>query len=305
MTSDHQRSKSLHSAAGRASRDSKQLCWKCRDRVLLIAGRPLIMGILNVTPDSFSDGGRFVEIKAAVAHGLRLAEEGADIIDVGGESTRPGAADVEEEEELRRTAPVIAELARNTDAVISIDTRKSVVARRAIEAGAHIVNDVSALTHDPKMPTVIRECGAGAILTHISGAPRTMQNDPHYDDVVAEVSDYLRRRVRSLTEGGLNREALAVDPGIGFGKTLRHNVRLLADLGAIGNIGRPVVIGLSRKSFLGMITGRPVGERLAGSLAGLVFCALNGAHVLRVHDVKESRDAALVAAALGGNEYVE
>lgn len=305
MTSDHQRSKSLHSAAGRASRDSKQLCWKCRDRVFLIAGRPLIMGILNVTPDSFSDGGRFVEIKAAVAHGLRLAEEGADIIDVGGESTRPGADDVEEEEELRRTAPVIAELARNTDAVISIDTRKSVVARRAIEAGAHIVNDVSALTHDPKMPTVIRECGAGAILTHISGAPRTMQNDPHYDDVVAEVSDYLRRRVRSLTEGGLNREALAVDPGIGFGKTLRHNVRLLADLGAIGNIGRPVVIGLSRKSFLGMITGRPVGERLAGSLAGLVFCALNGAHVLRVHDVKESRDAALVAAALGGNEYVE
>lgn len=272
--------------------------WKCRDRTLMLDGMPLIMGVLNVTPDSFSDGNRYFDRERAVARGLTMVEEGADIIDIGGESTRPDAPTVEVGDELERVIPVIEELAGRTDTVISVDTMKGAVAQQAIEAGTRIINDVSALTHDPDMPEIARESGVGVVLMHMLGTPRTMQNDPQYNDVVAEVSNYLKSRVDDLLAKGLDRKTLAVDPGIGFGKTVEHNVRLLANLDAVGACGLPVVVGLSRKSFLGKLTGRNVDERLAGSLAALAFCVLNGAHVMRVHDVKESCDAARIASIL-------
>ena len=273
--------------------------WICRDHVFMLQERPLIMGILNVTPDSFSDGGRYYGRTEAVARGRRMLEEGADILDIGGESTRPGAEEVPAEEELRRVIPVIESLADDPGVVISVDTRKAAVAREALRVGARIINDVSALAGDPEMPAVARESGAGVILMHMRGTPRTMQIEPSYDDVVAEVAGYLGSRVETLAaRAGLDRQRMAVDPGIGFGKSLEHNLELLANLPAIGAIGAPVVVGLSRKSFLGKLTGRPAEERLAASLAALVFCAWNGAHVLRVHDVKESCDAVTIATVL-------
>ena len=274
--------------------------WRCRDRVLEIGDRPLVMGILNVTPDSFSDGGRHFDHAQAIADGLRMIEQGADILDVGGESTRPGAAEVTADEESRRVVPVIAELCRRSRAAVSVDTTKAVVAGRAIEAGACIVNDVSALTLDAGMPDLVRESQAGAVLMHMRGSPRTMQQNPEYGDVVEEVTRYLEGRVEALRQAGIAREALAVDPGIGFGKTVAHNVQLLASLHTLSRMGLPVVVGLSRKSFLGKLTGREVGDRLAGSLAGLVFCVLHGASIVRVHDVKESCDAVKVASILAG-----
>ncbi len=260
------------------------------------------MGILNVTPDSFSDGGRYCRLEDAVERGLQIAGEGADIVDVGGESTRPGAAEVPAAEETERVVPVIENLSRRTGAVISVDTMKAAVARAAIKAGARIINDVSALTFDPDMVNVAREFGPGVVLMHMQGTPRTMQKEPRYQDVVAEVSAYLKLRVGDLAAAGLDRQTLAVDPGIGFGKTVEHNLSLLAGIDAIAACGRPVVIGLSRKSFLGRITGREAGERLAASVAGLAFCVLNGAHVLRVHDVRESYDAVRTLVALRDQE---
>jgi dihydropteroate synthase len=256
------------------------------------------MGILNVTPDSFSDGGRYSDTGEAIAHGLAMANEGADIIDVGGESTRPGAPEVDMETELDRVIPVVRELAGKNSLTVSVDTTKAVVARRAIEAGAAIVNDVSALTHDPDMTGVAKESGAGVILMHMCGTPRTMQIDPQYDDVVSEVCSYLKERVDSALEQGLDRGTLAVDPGIGFGKSVDHNVSLLASLDVLRSCGVPVVVGLSRKSFLGKLTGREVDERLAGSLAAMCYCLINGVHVMRVHDVRESVDALKVMTAL-------
>ncbi len=265
--------------------------WTCRDRTLELGDRTLVMGILNVTPDSFSDGGRFFDPSLAVSHGLQMAADGADILDVGGESTRPGSDAVSVDEELRRTAPVIEALRKQTDCLLSIDTRKAAVARRALELGAHIVNDVSALTSDPVIAEVVREFRAGAILMHMRGEPRTMQADPQYGCVTAEVAGYLEERMAVLAEAGLAEESLAIDPGIGFGKLLEHNLALLAGLERLGQAGRPVVVGVSRKSFLGRITGRDVGERLVPSLAAAVYSVLRGAHVIRVHDVKESCDA--------------
>jgi dihydropteroate synthase len=273
--------------------------WKCADRVFPLNEGPLLMGILNVTPDSFSDGGRHFDRDAAVAWGLKLFADGADIVDVGGESTRPGAEPVPEEEETRRVVPVIEALRRRTDAAICVDTTKAGVARRAIEAGARIVNDVSALTDDSAMPDVARRFGVGVVLMHRRGAPRTMQADPRYDgDVLDAVLGYLRGRVADLAAQGLAPERLAVDPGIGFGKTLEHNLRLLSGLARFREIARPVVVGVSRKSMLGKLTGREVGDRVAASLAALCFCAGRGANVLRVHDVKESADALRVWRAL-------
>ncbi|MDI6775044.1 MAG: dihydropteroate synthase [Verrucomicrobiota bacterium] len=272
--------------------------WRCGKREFDLAERPLIMGVLNATPDSFSDGGRFPDTASAVARGLALAEQGADILDIGGESTRPGADAVDEAEELRRVIPVIRAMRERSDIPISVDTTKAAVAAEAVRAGAEIINDVSALTDDSAMAGVAKESGAGVVLTHRKGAPRAMQADPRYDDVVREVRDYLCGRVEALVAFGLERERLAVDPGIGFGKTVDHNLELLAHLDALGACGRPVVVGLSRKSFLGKLTGRNVDERLASGLSALVFCALNGARVARVHDVKESRDAVRVATAL-------
>jgi len=256
------------------------------------------MGILNVTPDSFSDGGLHPDTESAVAHGMRMLEEGADIIDIGGESTRPGAAGVSVEEESRRVIPVVEEIFRRTGAVISVDTMKAGVAERGMAAGASIINDVSALTHDPAMKAVAGKYRAGVVLMHMRGTPGTMQNEPHYDDVTAEVGGYLKKRVDDLVGEGLERESLAIDPGIGFGKTVEHNMSLLAGLGVLADYGQPVVAGVSRKSFIGKITGAPVEQRLPGSLAALVFCVLKGAGVMRVHDVKESKQAAHIAAVL-------
>lgn len=261
------------------------------------------MGIVNVTPDSFSDGGLALDPAAAVARAMRMVADGAAIIDIGGESTRPGAEEIPAAEEMRRVLPVIRELSGCSPVTISIDTQKAEVARAALEAGAHIVNDVSACTHDPAMADVVLGHDAGVVLMHMRGSPRTMQADPRYGDVVGEVHDYLAERLSALRDKGIRQDAMAVDPGIGFGKTIEHNLALLAGIPRLVALGVPVVIGLSRKSFLGHLTGRPVDGRLAGSLAGAVVSALRGAQVLRVHDVGETVDALKVAAALAGGPH--
>ena len=272
--------------------------WLCRNRVLQIGPVPLVMGILNVTPDSFSDGGRYVDPDVAVRRGVQMVEEGADIVDIGGESTRPGAPSVDAEEERCRVVPVVEALRRETGVCLSVDTGKAEVARAALDAGAEIINDVTALTGDRDMCEVARQTGAGVILMHMQGTPCTMQTRPHYGNVVAEVSAFLASRVEALVEQGLEEKRLAIDPGIGFGKTLTHNLQLLGHLSRIRDIGRPVVVGLSRKSILGQLTGKETEDRLAGSLAALACCTMMGIHVMRVHDVKESVDAIRVVTAL-------
>lgn len=256
------------------------------------------MGILNVTPDSFSDGGRYADAGAAIAAGCRMAAEGADLLDVGGESTRPGAREVPADEELRRVVSVIEGLRRTVDIPISIDTRHACVAEAALAAGADIINDVSAFTHDPAMAGLAAASGAGVVLMHMRGQPATMQEAPVYRDVVAEVAAYLAARVRAAEAAGVLRDAVVVDPGIGFGKTLEHNLALLRHLPALAAAGCPVLVGLSRKRFLGEITGRPVDRRLAAGLAAQAWATLRGASVLRVHDVMEACDAAAVLAKL-------
>jgi dihydropteroate synthase len=257
---------------------------------------PVIMGIVNVTPDSFSDGGLFLDADAAVKHGERLASEGAAILDVGGESTRPGADPVTEEEELRRVVPVVERLAGRSR--VSIDTTKVAVARAALEAGATIVNDVSALRFDPGMAGLVAETGAGCCLMHMLGEPRTMQEDPRYDDVVSEVKAFLEERLAFAVAEGIDEERVWLDPGIGFGKTVEHNLELLRRLDEIVAIGRPVVVGTSRKSFLGKLAGgRDEGERLPGTIATNVLALERGASVFRVHDVAQNVDALAVAAA--------
>jgi len=267
------------------------IIWNCRGRAVVCGPRTLIMGILNVTPDSFSDGGEFVDPEKAVARGLEIVAEGADIIDVGGESTRPGAAPVSPLEEMERTIPVIEKLRAQTDALISIDTQKAEVARVAVAAGADIINDVSALA-DPDMAAVAAETGAGLVLMHMQGTPETMQNDPRYDDVVSNVRNFLEERMAFAAEQGVLPKQIALDPGIGFGKTDEHNLALLRGIPELTALGRPVLIGASRKSFIGRLLERIPEERLAGSLAAAVFAKLRGVQLLRVHDVKESCDAA-------------
>jgi len=264
----------------------------------------MVMGILNVTPDSFSDGNRYFDTEKAILRGLEMVDEGADIIDVGGESTRPGASAVTVDEEKRRVIPVVEQLCRvlkqdgRTGCAVSIDTSKAEVARLAIEGGAVIINDVSALTADNGMSDIARDSGAGVVLMHMKGSPRTMQNSPVYGDVVAEVSRYLASRITDLAENGLDVEQLAIDPGIGFGKTLQHNLDILRQLDTLRSCGRPVVIGLSRKSFLGKLTGREADQRLIPGIAALSFCITQGADIVRVHDVRDSVDALKVVAAI-------
>jgi len=253
--------------------------------------RPRIAGIVNVTPDSFSDGGRFAAPEAAIAHALRLDAEGADILDIGGESTRPGAAPVDLEEELRRVLPVIEGLAGRTRARLSIDTRKAEVMRRAAAAGVHMVNDVSALTHDPAALAAVADTGLPVVLMHALADPRTMQADPRYDDVVLDVYDMLAARIEACEAAGIPRSRLAVDPGIGFGKTLAHNLALIGASSIFHGLGCAVMLGASRKSFIGRLTGAPPGERLAGSLAAALQGARQGAQLLRVHDVAATRQA--------------
>lgn len=252
------------------------------------------MGILNVTPDSFSDGGRFLDSRQAIEHGLTMARDGADIIDIGGESSRPGAEPVPIEEELKRVIPAIKALSGETGCLLSVDTRKARVAEESLTAGAHIINDITALTYDRHMPAVARDHGAGVILMHMRGDPKTMQIEPKYENVVKEVADYLEGRIRELEERGLSRNHFAVDPGIGFGKTVEHNVRLIAHMDELARLQRPIVVGVSRKSFIGKITGREVQDRLAGTLAAMAYVIQRGAHVMRVHDVKESCDVACI-----------
>jgi dihydropteroate synthase len=257
-----------------------------------------LMGIVNVTPDSFSDGGRYLDAEAAIAHARELEAEGAEILDLGGESTRPGAAAVAAGEEERRVVPVIEALvAGGTRAQISVDTSKLTVARAALDAGATYVNDVTAFRRDPGIAELVAQRGADCCLMHMLGEPRTMQADPRYDDVVADVKAFLEERLAFAVAAGIPEERIQLDPGIGFGKTVEHNLELLSRLEELAALGRPLVIGVSRKSFLGRITGREVGDRLAATIAANVLAFVHGASVFRVHDVGPVRDALAVAAA--------
>ena len=268
------------------------MIWKLPRGPLDLSRQGLIMGVLNVTPDSFSDGGSFLDREAAVAHALALAGQGADIIDVGGESTRPGAEAVGVEEELRRVVPVIRDLRKRSNVLISIDTSKAAVAAAAVEAGADIINDVTALLGDPEMPEVAVRSGAGVVLMHMQGEPRTMQKCPQYTDVVAEVAEFLRQRISVTVGCGMAVERLAIDPGIGFGKKPEHNRALLQNLPAFTALGRPVLIGVSRKSFLAWLAGAPAMEdRFWPGVALTSYGRELGAHVFRVHDPKPHREA--------------
>lgn len=266
---------------------------------------PLLMGILNVTPDSFYDGGRYDHPETAVARAAAMAAEGAVLIDVGGESTRPGAASVDADEESRRVVPVVAAVVRQLPGVwISIDTSKAVVARRALEAGAHLINDVTAL-RDPDMPGVLRDFGAPAVLMHMQGDPRGMQANPVYGDVVAEILAFFEERLAFASDHGLSRDRFVLDPGLGFGKTTEHNLAILRGLDALKATGRPVLVGASRKSFIGRILGNekdplPTDERLEGSLAVHLWAAARGARILRVHDVAATARALRLWRVLAG-----
>ena len=257
---------------------------------------PVVMGVVNVTPDSFSDGGEWLDPAAAVAHGRELVAQGAAIVDIGGESTRPGAQPVAEAEELRRVLPVLAGLA-GAGARLSIDTSKAAVAAAALDAGATIVNDVTALRGDAAMAQLVARRGCDVCLMHMLGEPRTMQRDPRYGEVVDDVKAFLAERLAAAVAAGIAEERVWLDPGIGFGKTIGHNLELLARLDEIVALGRPVVVGTSRKSFLGAITGRDAGDRVAGTIATNVLALAAGASIFRVHDVAQARDALLVAAA--------
>jgi dihydropteroate synthase len=270
---------------------------RCAGRTVTL-GHPQVMGVLNVTPDSFSDGGRYRDAQAAIEHGLAMVTEGAAFIDVGGESTRPGAAAVSVQEELERVVPVVRALAA-TSAVISVDTSKPELMSAAAAAGAGLINDVRALTA-PGALAAARASGCAVCLMHMQGEPRTMQDAPHYADVVGEVRAFLAARLKACREAGFEPAQLAVDPGFGFGKTAAHNLTLLRRLSEFAGLGVPVLAGLSRKSWLGKLTGRPTGERLAGSLALAVIAALNGARIIRAHDVAATVDALKVVAALEG-----
>jgi dihydropteroate synthase len=261
---------------------------------------PVVMGVVNVTPDSFSDGGLYLDVDAAVAHGHELAAQGAAILDVGGESTRPGAGEVPEAEEIERVVPVVERLAQTAgpDAPrVSIDTRKARVAEQALQAGARIVNDISAFRHAPEIAGMVATAGAHCCLMHMLGEPRTMQADPRYDDVVSDVKAFLEERLAFAVAEGVPEDHVWLDPGIGFGKTIDHNLELLRRLDEIVAIGRPVVIGTSRKSFIGKITGRVEDDRVAGTIATNVIAWERGARIFRVHDVAQSVDALEVAAA--------
>ncbi|MBI2939110.1 MAG: dihydropteroate synthase [Chloroflexi bacterium] len=258
---------------------------RCRDRVLELGRRTLVMGIVNVTPDSFSGDGFGSDIARAVRHGQQLVADGADLLDVGGESTRPGAAPVSVEEELRRVVPVVEQLVALVAVPISVDTRKPAVARAALGAGAHLVNDVGGFQRQPEIPALAAAAGAAAVAMHMRGSPETMQRDVWYEDVIAEVVDYLARSREIGLAAGLARDQIVLDPGIGFGKTLDHNLTILRNLHAFRALGQPLLVGTSRKSFIGHLTGRPVQDRVFGTAATVALAVAQGADIVRVHDV--------------------
>jgi dihydropteroate synthase len=273
--------------------------WRCRDRTFELGGRTLVMGVVNVTPDSFSDGGLFADAQDAIAQAARLIDEGADVVDVGGESTRPGSDPVSEEDELARVLPVIEGVrSARPNAVISVDTRRVEIAAKALEAGAAIVNDVTAGT-DPGMFPLVRESGAGMVLMHMLGDPKTMQDDPHYEDVVGEIHEYLRERVEAAVFAGIPSGRLAIDPGIGFGKSLDHNLALLRSLETFTGLDAALVVGASRKRFLGALTGTddPT-DRLEASLAVAAWCGAHDVDIVRVHDVRQTVRALAVVDAI-------
>jgi dihydropteroate synthase len=256
------------------------------------------MGIVNVTPDSFSDGGSFLKPDAAVAHALRLVQDGADLLDIGGESTRPGSAPVPIDEELRRVVPVVEALAQRTSVPLSVDTSKAEVARQCLMRGARIINDVTALA-DPAMPDVVRSFSAGVVLMHMQGTPATMQLAPRYDEVIGDIGRFFEEKLRWAASLGIPAERIVLDPGIGFGKTRNHNLEILARLAEFQRLGRPLLVGVSRKGFLGKLLDRPLEQRLAASLAAVCYPMAQGAaHILRVHDVRETRDVVTVFTAI-------
>jgi len=266
----------------------KKTVFQFRHRSYDFFSRTHIMGVINVTPDSFSDGGKFFDLEAAVQQGLKLTEEGADLLDIGGESTRPGSEPVSVTEGIERVIPVIEKLAPKIKIPISIDTYKAEVAERALEAGAEILNDISALRFDPQMVAVAKRFDCPVILMHIKGTPRNMQENPVYTDLLSEIVEYFQERIGFAKQAGLDEAKLILDPGIGFGKTLEHNLEILKNLSYFSGLGRPILVGLSRKSFIGKILDLPVTQRLEGSLAALAFAILRGANLVRVHEVKES-----------------
>jgi len=265
--------------------------WHFGSKHLPIGQNTWLMGIVNVTPDSFSDGGSYLDPAQAVQHGMDLASQGADLLDIGGESTRPGSAPVSAKEEANRVVPVIKGLRKELpDILLSIDTTKASVAHLAVEAGVDIVNDVSAGTQDPEMFNLVASSDVGYILMHMQGTPQSMQQNPAYRDVVSEVISFLQDRLNKAIAAGIAKDRLAIDPGIGFGKTLEHNLALLSELSAFTQLGHPLLLGVSRKRWIGELTGQSVEHRLAGSLAGAAACIERGAHLLRVHDVAETKD---------------
>ncbi|MDD4889538.1 MAG: dihydropteroate synthase [Phycisphaerae bacterium] len=282
--------------------DSNSVWRLAHGRSLPLDRDVLIMGIVNVTPDSFSDGGLFVQTESAIAHGLMLCRTDADILDIGGESTRPGSEPVPPAEQIRRVLPVVRRLADMCPkTAISIDTQSAEVAQAALDMGAHIINDISALRADPDMARLAAESGAGLVLMHMLGTPATMQSEPQYRDVVAEVRDFLDERVRFALDAGVGRDHIAIDPGVGFGKNLQHNLQLLANVDRLVELGLPVMVGPSRKRFIGDLAGAPVNERLAGTLSACVMAALGGAKIVRVHNPGPVRQAIKVALAVAAH----
>jgi len=257
-----------------------------------------IMGVINVTPDSFSDGGLYFDKDKAVERGLELVKQGADILDVGGESTRPGSDPITPDEEMRRVIPVISELREKTNVLISVDTTKSEVAKAALEAGADIINDISAFRFDDRMPLIATETGVPVILMHMKGVPQTMQSNPYYEDLFQEIRCFLEERMATAEAYGIKRENIIVDPGIGFGKSLEHNLAIINNLNFLEGLDRPILVGISRKSFIGKILNLPPQERVEGTIASAVLSVLNGAHILRIHDVEPVKRAITVVEAI-------
>jgi dihydropteroate synthase len=271
---------------------------RCRGKRVALGPRTLIMGILNVTPDSFSDGGLFFDKEKAIAQGLKMVEEGADFLDIGGESTRPGSKPVDDGEEIGRVVPVIASLSRQVKVPISIDTRKSVVARKAIDAGAQIINDVSGLSYDPELAAVAAKEDLPIVLMHIRGVPETMQKDVHYSSLFSEILQTLKRAVQKAESAGVDPGQILVDPGIGFGKGLEDNLRIIRNLSELRILGKPILLGTSRKTFIGKILDAGVEDRLEGTLSSTVAGVMNGAHVIRCHDVLPVKKAIAIADAI-------
>jgi len=271
---------------------------RAKDRTIEVSDRPLVMGVVNVTPDSFFDGGKYATTDAAVRHALQLTEEGADLLDIGAESTRPGSDSIEAGEELRRLLPVVTAVAKAVTVPLSVDTMKSTVARAALEAGAVIINDVTALQADAAMADLVAATGAGVVLMHMRGMPKTMQEAPSYDDVVGEVTEFFRERVMFCRERGIGQDQIVLDPGIGFGKLLVHNLTLLGQLESFAQFGRPILVGVSMKAFIGQVLGRPLEERSWGTAAAIALAVSKGAGILRVHNVRGMKEVVAMAAAI-------